>query len=156
MKNLRIYNVIKKNRYKLCAGIVGIATITSLLAGCSGQNLNNKNDQDSQISYNEPEETTLMNISYVLDSTNQEKDTIVLMKDKNGEQFLMDGKIIPVDEYGELQKKYFILTPGKYEIFSNLGSKKFEVDNVNQEFDLMLDYQNKTITVSEKEKEMTK
>ena len=127
MKNIKIYNINSKVKYKLCIGAIGLGVIATLSGNLLG-NINNNLSKNNKSIYEYTEEEldevrAVVKLEYKNSNLITEKDNIV---------FIRDGK----------NNYTFYLTPGEYKVSSTkLGVHNFKIENVNQEYKLTLDYE---------------
>lgn len=152
MKNLKVYNVLKNNKYKLCVGIIGIATVTSILAGDIIKENNLRTDYQTQII--KPEENYSSEVELCINDILEVNDVVSLVREGN----IIEDIIIISSENKELLQDYVSKLPiGNYKVISNsLGEIEFEINSEDEKFILNLDYQTKKMTVFENEKEITR
>lgn len=140
MKNIKIYNINSKVKYKLCIGAIGLGVIATLSGNLLG-NINNNLSKNNKSIYEYTEEEldevrAVVKLEYKNSNLITEKDNIVFIRDG---KYIEDG----VNLYNNDINNYtFYLTPGEYKVSSTkLGVHNFKIENVNQEYKLTLDYE---------------
>lgn len=142
MKNIKIFSKLKNNKYKLYTGIVGVATLSSIIVG---NKIMPNNQESSKVSsenkIEEIQEQSKINITYNSSNLIDEKDTIVLIRDENVIADAINIKENDTNNYN------FVTTPGNYKLISDsLGIIEIEL-NSQEEVEVYLDYESKTINI---------
>lgn len=142
MKNIKIFSKLKTNKYKLYTGIIGVATISSIIVGSKVMPSNQETSQvSSENKIEEVQEQSKINITYEGSNLIDEKDTIVLIRDEN---VIADAINISKNDTNNYN---FTTTPGSYKLISDsLGIIEIEL-NSQEEVEVYLDYENKTINI---------
>ena len=135
----------KKNVYKLCVGVVIVGIATGLMLGSNYKNESNKSFVDmTQEEINEYRAVVNCNFSGI-DKLSGDSDRIVFIRD---DEYIAAVCKINRDGTGNFEAA---LLPGEYMVVSNVVDMiGFKVDNVDQEYELSVNYENGTMVIVEK------